>query len=300
VSSWWKNHLDGKEIIVSQEGQYLSNWFKIESLPKTLYIHSLNDRYSKKTDEGFPCFRVRNNLISFASADDLELKHAQTYDVSTMKILQNDCNNNPVENRIIRNAFINILRQTWNKYLSDMNMPVYMMSDEKKCFYFTNEILQGKKRLAFNFSDLISGQRSLVGTFRKKIWHFGLSGNVSLYPELVYAIKTHVLFSEDGMNILDSKNRLHSARRSACKDWWNHHWRDRLMAAMYWIKQNIGEEHLSMPVSSSHDIRVAFEPIIFNSVIDYDDARVGKNPFLDEDEPMDEMELSESDAEVES
>ncbi|MBN1805397.1 MAG: toll/interleukin-1 receptor domain-containing protein [Sedimentisphaerales bacterium] len=298
VSSWWKEHLDGQEIIIERDQLYLSNWFKIEFLPEYIYVHHLNNRYYKKEDEDFPCFRVRRNLISFASTDDLGLKNAYTYEVSTINILQNEPNDSPVDSGTIRRALKNILRQTWNNYLSDINLPTYMMSNDIKCFYFTDEILQGTKRITFDFPNLISGQRSLVGKFRKKTWHFGLSGNVQFKPELAYTIKMHVLFSEDGKKILESKSRLHSDRRSACKNWWNHHWRDRLMAAMYWIKQKIGEEIIAMPVSSSQDIKVSSQPILFTSLTDYDDNKVGINPFLDEKEPFDETIVLDADEEI--
>ena len=288
ISSWWKNHLEGKEVIINQEVQYLSNWFKIESLPSTLYIHSVNGKIKEDSPEGFPRFRNRNNLLSFASAKDLELEDAQSQVIKTEDILRQQVYGDDLTARY---AVINMLRQTFNNYLSDIGLPFYMLSDDKKCFYFTDELLQGKKRLSFDFPGLISGMRGLTGTFRKKTWHYGISGDIRLHPETVFVIKSHVLFSEDGKNILDSKSRLHSARRSACKNWWNHHWRDRLMAAMYWIKEKIGEETLSMPVSGTEDVNVSSRPFLFYSQTDYDDSKVGVNPFLDEYSFDDEIDL---------
>jgi hypothetical protein len=99
---------------------------------------------------------------------------------------------------------------------------------------------------SFEIPDYISGRRSLIGQWKDKIWHFGVSADVQLFPVLTYIVRPHVLFSNDGKAIWKSTRQLHRARRSACRDWWNPHWRDRILAAMHWLAQKQGEPQWSI------------------------------------------------------
>jgi hypothetical protein len=93
-----------------------------------------------------------------------------------------------------------------------------------------------------------------------------------------------VLFSDDGINIWESKTKLHSARRSNCKDWWNDHWRDRIVAALFILAKNCSQsDSLIIPISASKNIVIKPEPISFESPLSYDDEKIVNDPFEDED-----------------
>jgi hypothetical protein len=73
-----------------------------------------------------------------------------------------------------------------------------------------------------------------------------------------------VLFSDDGSQIWPSKARLHSARRTYCKDWWNPHWRDRILASVRWLADG---DTLSLPAGSDASIVVDITPVTFRSSV---------------------------------
>ena len=200
----------------------------------------------------------------------------------------------PIEIRL--NILTNILRQAWTNYISDIGLPKYVLANEKDCFYFTQELLGLKKQISFSFDKDISGRRNLVGTFRKKCWHFGISTNVQIYPIMAYIIQYHVLFSDDGEIIWDLPTRLHAARRSACKNWWNAEWRDRLLATLYWLREQGGQEQLFLPVSSKLRIIAELPPIIFLSPLSYNEEYVTYDPdMLDEVRDINEIEIDDED-----
>jgi len=55
--------------------------------------------------------------------------------------------------------------------------------------------------------------RTASGAKEKRYWHFGIQGKALLYPQLLFIIKAHVVFSDDGYKIWKSKARLHKALR---------------------------------------------------------------------------------------
>ncbi len=286
VASWWKAHCDGAEIIKQKAEEHLSNWFAIERLPPTLYIYETSNEPGGG-DAKYPTFRERNFLLSFASASDLGLGSAPSRQVATDALLNGGRTAFPFTSYTGRDAIVNVLRQAWQNHMAAIGLPLHRMS-KKEAFDFTTNILAGRKRLSFDLTDLLSGQRSLVGQFRGRTWHFALSADVYLEPRPLYAIYSHVLFSEDGTKIWESDARLHRARRTACKDWWNQHWRDRLLAAVSWIAKKQDGKKMSLPLGSAVAILVPTTPMLFTCPIGYEDSVVTADPSVADDRVDDE------------
>jgi hypothetical protein len=102
-------------------------------------------------------------------------------------------------------------------------------------------------------------------TRSKHYWHFGIQGRPRLWPEPVIHISAHVLFSDNGETIWESKRRLHSARRRQCKSWYNDEWRDRLLASMALLAG--GKEAIDIEVTGASPIKIALTPELFESKI---------------------------------
>jgi hypothetical protein len=132
----------------------------------------------------------------------------------------------------------------------------------------------------------------ITGEKEKRYWLFGIEGKVILYPLPAYVIKPHVLFSNDGYQIWTSAARLHAARRSWCKDWWNNDWRDRISASMVWLGKN--SDVLEIPAGSDLAINVDLRPVSFISPVSY--IEPPKRSKLVEQVIEDEVAEDESDA----
>jgi hypothetical protein len=148
------------------------------------------------------------------------------------------------------------------------------MASKVKAFYGTENIF-GKKMVMF---DGIKGKerRSLVGykTMQtsngvkwKRYWHFAVSAKPIHWPRLAYVIRSHVIFSRDGINAMANSEIMHRARRSQCKDWWNDDWRDRILCFMDWLRGQ--DESIYIKVSSKEYIHVSARPISLTSPVSY-------------------------------
>src|SRR5207244_6075595 len=104
-----------------------------------------------------------------------------------------------------------------------------------------------------------------------------------------YMLVPHVLFSHDGVKIWSSKQALQRARRSICAEWWNDHWRDRLLAAMSWLA--CGASSIDLPLGTDVSLIVECDPIPFSSPVSYnepDESDAIEDPEDDDDEVNDE------------
>jgi hypothetical protein len=302
VASWWRLQFDGTEIIQKMPEQYLSNWFPIQDIPETIQIHSLrpdSPSFTRGADElPFPAYPIRRCVVSFASAEDLGLADAQTTSLTVSECLDGTIADTLINAREGQNALIYLLRVAWLSYIKSASLPCYEMANERQCAYFTPDMFDSKLQ-PFEIPDCLSGRRNLVGQTRGRHWHFGFSADVQLEPALAYIIRPHVLFSDDGENIWSSTSRLHSARRSVCRNWWNDRWRDLILTSVYWLAQKQGGHELAITLSPDVQLRVSIKPVIFCSPVSYDESSLVESPSSDEDQLDDDIELRD-DEEVET
>jgi hypothetical protein len=102
-------------------------------------------------------------------------------------------------------------------------------------------------------------------------------------------LKGHVLFSNDGVTLWKSKEKLAKARRSQCKNWWNDEWRDRLLAVMTHL---CGENDIiAVPVASDYSLNLPRTPNVFESPVSYLDPE-----DVVKEEEHDDYSLEEEDA----
>jgi hypothetical protein len=307
VASWWRENRDYGSIVSEEPEEHLSNWFPIKALPPTTYMHLLKHGLGAKRDDDFdtsyPSQRIGGRLVSFAPATDLKIHVDGTTRVSTTELCERDLHGVPFDAREGRHCVIRLLRLAWTHFVQERGLPTYSLSNKRACAYFTHEKV-ASPRVSFTLPNGFKGSRSLTGKNRKwssalqskvdRYWHFAVSADVHLYPMPVFAVKSHVLFSSDGKNIWDGKAKLHSARRSHCKDWWNPHWRDRLFASMFWLSGH--ENALAIPVSSDTAIVVGMQPIAFNSPVRYDDSLALSAGEISDDHHADDEDNAEGDA----
>jgi hypothetical protein len=280
VSLWWRSHKEGAGTIKNAPERCLSNWFPVLDTPEAVFIHSPrpgSPPFSQAATLPYPSYSVRQNVISFAQAEELNLNNSESISISFEEFINPKKSSLSLDAKQRRNAIIYLFRVAWISFIKS-KLPIYEMANEKYCAFFTKDKFNSKFQV-FDIPEWISGRRTLTGLVLGKTWHFGISADIQLEPFLTYIIFPHVLFSDDGQNIWDSASRLHKARRSVCKNWWNDHWRDRIMASMYWLTKQQDSEDILIPVSSITNIRVSIKCIAFESPVSYDDLLVTQVPF---------------------
>jgi hypothetical protein len=314
VGSWWRREFDANRGVTDEPEDYLSNWFPITSVPEKLYRHYVARDEIGKIEiypDRFPYPAVKDSdisLLSFAKAHDFSGKlgeHLTIVQSEEFLVSEILAGNGP---KSFARHLSQILRMAWEQMMLNRSFPAHAMSNNAQAFYFRS----GQVPSDILFFVGVAGKqahRSVVG-FKttptgKRYWHFGIQGKPIFRPEPVLVVKGHVLFSDDGKTLWTSADRLHRARRSQCKNWWNDEWRDRILATMTHLG---GEEGtILVPLGSDISFQIDLTPLSFLSPVSYvasEEAEVFDDDvsrdFDEEEEPEEETGAAGVDPEEEA
>jgi len=294
VVKWWEMCTTPVHVVGRPE-VYTSNWFPA-LMPAVLYQHRLDTLYTDihlgpNTQKNHVTGVVHGMyLISFSSA--IELKKAlgdsvcikESWLLNPHHFLRNG--STMVSPGQARKVLVQLLQQAWDGHPRVASMPRYRLANNRDAYYFTINTT-GLRRVRVPGARS-SSARQLVGTWHsvssgrrmKHYWHFGIEVRAAVHPFIGYIVKPHVLFSEDGNVPWEDKERMHKARRTQCRDWWNPAWRDRILASMAWLAQS--DTSFTIPTSECSAIEVSLKPVEFVSPLSYV-SPTGK-PKVDADE----------------
>jgi hypothetical protein len=183
-----------------------------------------------------------------------------------------------IDRKQSRNLIVFLLRDAWERLMVAQGFPAYLLSNQARCFWFQKDTvpedtlyftgINGRKasRQVVGFKSL-SAKKDGISV--KRPWHFAFQAKAMVYPFVGYCLKPHVLFSDDGLTIWESKERLHKARRSQCSMWWNPKWRDLLLATMSHLAS--GEPRLKVPISQNKCVELGILPLAFTAPVSFED-----------------------------
>lgn len=314
VTSWWRQQFSANQGVSDKSDEYLSNWFPIHSLPQNIYFHELRGWGNDKIQDTYryPAFPHNQYLVSFARADDFVGEFGNFSSIgNSHPISIEDFLNEKLPPRFItdrkqaRDFISRLLRMAWEKMVKDRRFPTYDMANEAKIFYFSKGLVEND-RISFTSMNNKPTFRNVVGyksrknkdsqVLSKSFWHFSIQSKPITYPFFAYVIKPHVVFSDDGINVWKSKEKLHRARRRWCKSWWNPDWRDRILATMFWLAH--GKEEIEIKVGKDVAIKVSTQPLTFTSPVSYSDPERSEPQIfdkIDEDIELEEIESEDED-----
>src|ERR1019366_1614796 len=179
----------------------------------------------------------------------------------------------------LRTAVKQLLRQSWDLVAERRKLPLYQLSSRRRTLWFPSGSVS-PNGVAFVGTDGKRADRQLYG-FKsvgpkgakyKRYYHYGLEAQVVTYPDLMIALKSHVIFTKDGNTPLNDPAFQHRARRSQCKAWWNDRWRDLLFAAMAALAA--GKDEVALPLNERSDASIASRPLELTSPVSYRDEDV--------------------------
>ena len=308
LSSWWRDYLSSRVVIKQEPEKYLSNWFEISSLPEEIHFHSYTPSQTfsliKEPYFMFPAFRFKGYIITFSPSKDFEIPNnkggriAASLSYSLDDFLEKNSARRVIQSTSPRFLLNILLRIAWEKAVTEKGLTLFQMASQTNCAFFRKGLVKDDT-INFDLPDRGKKSRTVVGyktiydhVTRRKIiryWHFGIQARPKQWPALAYIIKPHVIFSDDGKIAWKDTRRMHAARRSQCKDWWNDSWRDRLLAAMKWLAGT--SPYIEIPLGNGIFGHINNLPVIFESPVSFKDPSVSST--LEVEEELAEEELDE-------
>ncbi len=298
VMEWRQRGLDARRKHVVREDRYVSNWFDL-TLPDQIFFHKLAGPASRLPDavKDFPYpSRVHGDCIAtFASALDIHDALAPNFEVAStvavpcLAFIEEGDEDLGIVAFDAGNIVTDLVQKAWNATLEAKGFQKHELASGFNAWFFANGKLD-KNKGHYIASNGKRAYRQLVGTKSKKtadgerkpdgFWHYAISGSPQLHGFARLALHHHVIFTDDGKAPWSSPERMHKARRSVCKQWWNAEWRDRLYA----ICAELGGEAkmLPLPVGDKQFVSVAMTPIRFVSPWSYfEDNQTGMDENSD-------------------
>lgn len=287
VAEWWNKFRSSSMGVKKRSTGFLSNWFPITSLPKDVYVFKVADTSGTKVarieyDLQVPVGQQGDFIMSFSSELTEQLPSNLSADapeqLSVDDVISGKASTPELDSKTLKNTFLSLLRVAWEKWVLSDQTESFEMANRRPCAYFPKPD-EGDLKGFFIGTDGKRSWRGLTGSWTvksrlhpgtsyKRYWHFGIQAQPKVYPEPIYVVTSHVLFSDDGKILWSDKRRMHRARRSRCKDWYNEEWRDRLRAAIGLLSSE--QSSIRIPVADGQHIVVSTQPLMFHSDFCFD------------------------------
>jgi len=240
ISDWILNIQTGKKLgLIKRKEKHYSNWWPINRLPKRMYLFQYTYEAQAQTiiEEGadYPVIRHGNYLVSFEQnikrvaekKDNIEINPIDTKEVLTKDVIAGYDSPEFPTLTDSQNLLKRLLKKAFKNLMYERGLARKVLSNDQ-CFFYRHHTLY--KNWAIAKYPNRKSRRKLVGRYYDGFWHYAVSAQVRLSPFICFSLKSHILFSDDGFNIWDDDSRLHSARRSKGRRWFNKEWRDLIMA----------------------------------------------------------------------
>jgi hypothetical protein len=292
VNGWWRTQFSAEQGLGKEPEEYLSNWFPI-TLPEHIYFHSLCRKSIGVLEVPpalpYPAVHDGMFLITFAEAADFEGKFGPEMYIAEAGEPLVVANLLAEPKSTFGKYLFQLLRIAWEQMLTERKLPVYELANKLKCFYFPKNRVPNDK-VFFTGVDGEKTHRAMVGFSTrtnsttgvsvKRYWHYAVQARPMVHPMLAYIFKSHVLFTNDGTTIWESKKKLAAARRSQCKSWWNDEWRDRTLAAATHLCD--GADRITVKLGSTVSLSIPANPMPYCSPVSYTDPQLLR--FVEDEE----------------
>ena len=295
IMDWYDNvYTTYSGIEYREKDLFYSNWMKIPILPKKVHFYKFyNEEQAKAVAKNliFPGFRHGNMIVTFQKTlnyylveENLEIQPQEHITRDSIDAIQRyDSDVFPTYGDF-RRLLVRLLRECFESYLKEMQLKIYELSNSN-CYFFEHKEEKSKGRFFINGKAKNIG---ITGKYYDAFWHFGISFRPMLYPELCLSFKSHIIFTDDGVNPWTDKKQMHSARRNKGKTMHNKEWRDQLLAFFACIT-NTESEEIVLIVAEEETITLSPTPITFEAKFSYiepnDEERLKPiDSYLDEEE----------------
>ena len=286
ISAWYETVYSTNSKIENKKELYYTSWWSVKSVPNIFYMYKFNNKeqatYVKHANKSIPLAQLSNIVSSFDHEITFDIVHdnqrikvtpQKVYSFSLDEILFGFESNEFPTHKDVENHFKDFLRyliyEIFNRngfiktYISNKRPVYYLPANNNKFnpipfFYKYSSQHRPKKK-------------SLGGKFKEKwYWHYGISILPILYPFIGVSLKSHLIFTKDGKNVIDKDSVQHSYRRSKGRSFFNEQWRDLLIAFLSFLKNKNGD--IEIPVTKEGlSLKMKLYPETFWSDYGYKD-----------------------------
>lgn len=244
-SRWYEDEYITTNGIKQLSEIYYDCWWPIPELPETYYLYEMqNDTVAKIVMQNFeyPISRRGKVLASFCDSQKFILQIGEKteilsfknkYPVSVKDVINHKIKDEFLNRREIENHLRSLLQRIFHLIMRDRGLGWQYMASTRPAYFFTS---QSPAKIHFIYklrSKKRHKNKKIYGKYLGDFWHYALSAKPILTPQLAFGLKSHILFTTDGMKLWEDKNKMHTARRKKGRRFFNEDWRDLLFAFLH-------------------------------------------------------------------
>lgn len=291
LDEWLADQTDGAAKLIDRAEHLVSNWLRIKSLPETLYYCEPPfgfdlQRFQMRDVEAYPFIPFKSGTLTFTSPNDAgELRSGVPARIISKirlsKFLAEGWPEQGIERYVASRHLSDLGNQAFDLYMHRLGMSA-LVNQKGRSVWWANIKLAPKTRVSFDWQ-YTKGSRKIMGQSGKRgvFWHYGLNAQVRDYPKLHIRLSPRLLFSTNGLDIIDDPKKAHRLRRSFAASWRNARWRDMLLAYLWWASGGISE--IALPVSSTENIVASLPP--FSPLAKFGVQESKESETIDDDDP---------------
>lgn len=305
IGKWYAEECISDIQIISKHQMYFSTWWKAKKLPEEFYIFRYENEYQaqmiRSLNPDLPLNLNSNLIVTFErnllceTEDPMFGKRTiDPTEVFACPVLDLGLNCEQFYSsdfpslKDTRNAYIRLMKSVWNALLRQKGLKKYEMSGKRFAYYRTKP-QDNFYTVKIQYPGRQKGKRKNInGKYKTQFWHYAFSAIPIIEPFLCYEIKSHIVFTEDGVEAIKDNKKMHSYRRDKGKRMFNEEWRDLFLAMIQSLMDTNGNIEIKVRYDGTN---IAFRkwPEMYNCDLDYKDP----NAQMDVDQIADYIQSEE-------
>jgi hypothetical protein len=229
--------------------------YQFDNLEQAKAIRDLN--------KDIPISLLANVLCSFdkdlnfcikRDNEQFEVLPKNTYSFTLDKILNGFESNIFPQHRDVENHFKRFLHCIISNLCRQKGRKKAELSGKKLAFFRPKYNEKESVSFFYPFSSQKKPKRKQIfGIFEKiGFWHYAVSPQTILFPFVGFSLKSHIVFTTDGVQLITDEKKVHAYRRKKGKRFFNEEWRDMLLAFMQGMKDENGEIKIKVSMNEEY------------------------------------------------
>lgn len=253
-SEWYENEYISNCSIISQEERYYTSWWSIAKMPNKFYMYQFTKAAQAEAirdlNKEIPISLLSNcissfdgNLNFFVQRDNktIEVRPEHTFTFLLTDILDGFYSDKFPQHRDVENHFKRLMYCVIANLFRRAGLWKHKMSNKRLAYFLPKYDKIAKVKFTYPESTKKKA-KALLGEMRGAgFWHYGVSFQPTLFPFIGFSLKSHLLFTSDGRQLIDDGKKQHSFRRKKGKGLFNEAWRDLFLAFIQRLKSKNGE-----------------------------------------------------------
>lgn len=306
-SEWYENEYISNCSIISKKELFYTSWWSVADMPQKFYMYRFSNNKQAKairdSNKDIPISILSNVLSAFdenlnyivdRDGENIEVTPENTYTFSLTDVLVGFESEDFPQHRDVENHFKRLLYCTATNLFIRKGLWKSEMSNRKQAYFLPKYNKPKKIDFIYPFSTK-KKSKTILGKFEDiGMWHYAISIQTILFPFIGFSMKSHILFTSDGFQIIGDDKKQHSYRRKKGKRFFNEEWRDLQLAFIQNLKDDGDEIKIKVSLDGQ-SFKMKEWPETFWSEVGYIDPKAKMDVDKIEDYSEEQLEDDNND-----